>query len=151
MRNTQQHTHKSVSVSIPLVTSVLGAGFTAGLIPAGILPANVLNIEQAYHLSHDQMGRIIGLCMLCGGGIGGIVGGWLCGKIGAIRNMLLSFVMTAAALGCIGLIPSLFAAVGGLLAFFFSMGFMASSNVLATVMLPDRQRGVGLLHALNAT
>lgn len=149
MQLDNSHTKSTARGAVPLVVSVLGAGFISGIIPAGLLPANVLNIEQAYSLSHDQMGRMVGLCMIFGGGIGGLIGGWLCGKIGAIRNMLLALIMATFSLCCIGLIKNFYAVVGGLLMYYFSMGFLASSNVLATVMLRDRQRGVGLLHALN--
>lgn len=149
MQLEKSHPQITARGTVPLVVSVLGAGFTSGIIPAGLLPANVLNFENAYHLSHDQMGRMVGLCMIFGGGIGGLIGGWLCGKIGAIRNMLLALVMATFALCCIGLTKDYHTSIGGLLLYFFSMGFLASSNVLATVMLPDRQRGVGLLHAFN--
>lgn len=118
--------------------------------PSGLLPASVLSFERAYGLSHDQMGRIVGLCMVAGGGVGGLLGGWTCGRVGALRNMLLAFVGSAASLGLVGLTRSLPVSVGGLVGYFFSMGFMASSNVLATLMLPDTQRGVSLLHAVNA-
>ena len=37
---------KNGSVNVPLVVSVLGAGSIAGIIPSGLLPANVLNIER---------------------------------------------------------------------------------------------------------
>lgn len=139
------------SGTILLIITVLGSGFVAGIIPAGVLPANVLNIEHAYNLSHAQVGRIVGLCMIFGGATGGLLGGWICGKIGALRNVLLALVMSAIALGCIGLIPHVAATVGGLAAYFFAMGFMGSSNTLATHMLPDRQRGIALLHATNAS
>lgn len=137
--------------SIPLIISVLGAGFVAGLVPSGLLPANVLSMEREFGLSHDQMGRIIGLCMVLGGGPGGLIGGWLCGRIGAVRNMALSLVMAIGAFLCVGLRGGLQSAVVGVWGYFFAMGFLASSNVLATVMLPDRQRGLALLHSMNAT
>ncbi len=130
--------------------SVLGAGFTMGIIPAGLLPANVLNIEQAYGLSHEVMGRLICISMVCGGTIGGLVGGWVCGRIGALRNMLLSLVMVITALAVIGLAPGVYATVIGLAGYFTASGFMGSSNALATHMLPDRQRGMALLHGFNA-
>lgn len=142
---------KPVGSSVPLIISVLGAGFITGIIPAGLLPANVLNMEREFGLSHEQIGRIIGLCMVCGGSVGGIVGGWMCGRIGALRNMLLSLAGAAVSIGAIGFARDFRMVVGGLLGYFFSMGFMAACNVLATVMLPDRQRGVSLLHATNAS
>ena len=136
--------------SVPLAISALGAGFTSGIIPAGLLPANVLNIEHAYSLSHSEMGRIIGLSMILGGCAGGLIGGVLCSSIGALRTLLLSFVMVAGALGSIGLIHDFRATEIGLVGYFFAHGFMGSSNALSAHMLPDRQRGVTLLHAFNA-
>lgn len=135
---------------VPLILSVLGAGFTSGVIPAGLLPANVLNIESAYGLSHSEMGRIIGLSMILGGCIGGLASGFVCGRIGALRTLLLSFVMVAASLCSIGLIRSFHATVIGLVGYFFAHGFMGSSNALSAHMLRDRQRGVTLLHGFNA-
>lgn len=134
----------------PLIITVLGGGFISGIIPAGLLPANVLNIEQDYGLSHAQMGRIVGLCMILAGGSGGLIGGWLCGKIGALRNVMLALVLGAASLGTIGLAHSLAATVSGLAGYFFAMGFMGSANALAAHMLSDRHRGISLLHASNA-
>lgn len=137
--------------SIPLIISVLGAGFTTGLIPSGLLPANVLNIEREYGLSHAEMGRFIGICMVVGGGLGGLIGGWLCGRIGAIRTLLVALVMVSAALGTVGLANSLYLTALGLGGYFFAGGFMGAQNPLATHMLQDRQRGVTLLHGVNAT
>ena len=136
--------------SAPLIISVLGAGFTSGIIPAGLLPANILNIEHAYHLSHSDTGRMIGLSMILGGGIGGLAGGVLCSRIGALRTLLLSLIMAAASLSGIGLIHSFRATSIGLVGYFFAHGFMGSSNALSAHMLPDRQRGVTLLHGFNA-
>lgn len=141
----------STGSKIPLVISVLGAGIVTGIVPAGLLPANVLNMEREFGLSHDQMGRIVGLCMVLGGGPGGLAGGWLCGRIGAIRNMVLSMALAALALGVVGFSSSLTATVGGIWGYFVAMGFMGSSNVLATVMFPDRQRGLAVLHTMNAS
>ncbi len=143
------NTHRT-RTSIPLVVSVLGAGFTTGIIPAGLLPANVLNIEQAYGMSHAEVGRMVGLCMVCGGTIGGLLGGLVCGRIGALRNMLLSLGMVIIALMVMGLIPHKNATFVGLTGYFLASGFMGSSNALATHMLPNRQRGVALLHGVNA-
>jgi fucose permease len=136
-------------IDISLVSVVLGVGFISGLIPAGLLPANVLNIEQAYGLSHGEVGRIIGLTMVLGGAIGGLIAGWICSRVGAVRTVLISLVLAAASLGITGLIHSLAATVVGLTGYFFSMGFLSSSNALAAGMLPDSQRGVTLLHAMN--
>lgn len=135
--------------NIPLITAVLGVGFTAGLIPAGLLPANVLNIERAYSLSHSEVGRIVGLCMVFGGASGGLLSGFLCSRIGAIRVILAALALAAGSLGSVGTINSLYATIGGLAGYFFSAGLLGSSNVLATQMLADRQRGLSLLHAMN--
>lgn len=74
----------------------------------------------------------------------------MCGKIGALRNLLVSLGLVALGLGTVALTHQLYATVFGLTCHFFGAGFMGSSNALATYMLPDRQRGVTLLHALNA-
>ena len=136
--------------SAPLILSVLGAGFTSGIIPAGLLPANVLNIEHAYGLSHSQTGRMIGLSMILGGCTGGLASGLVCSRIGALRTLLLSLIMVAASLTSIGLIHDYRATLIGLVGYFFAHGFMGSSNALSAHMLPDRQRGVTLLHGFNA-
>lgn len=133
-----------------LLVCVLGTGFVTGLVPAGLLPANLLSMQRDYGLSHEQAGRMVGLCMLQGGGVGGLLGGWVCGRVGAMRNLLASLAMAAAALAVIGLMPSLAAAAAGLAGYFFALGFMGASNALAVHMLPDGQRGITLLHAANA-
>ncbi len=134
--------------SASLISTVLGVGFVSGLIPAGLLPANVLNIEHAYRLSHSEMGRIVGMAMLIGGGIGGVTGGWVCGKIGAVRTVTIALFMAALSLEGTGQASSLAGTIGGLAGFFFSIGFLGASNVLATVMMPNRQRGLSLLHGV---
>lgn len=130
--------------------SVLGAGFIIGMIPAGILPANILNIERAYNLSHADMGRIVGFSLICGGAFGGLVGGWMCGRMGALRTLLLSLIVAVAALLSISLIDNVYAIIIGLTAYFLAAALMGSSNALAASMLPDGQRGVNLLHGVNA-
>lgn len=133
-----------------LLLAVLGAGFTAGMIPAGLVPANVLNIERAYGLSHSESGRLISLCMMIGGGSGGLISGWVCGHIGAIRTMLIALVLAALGLGMVGIVPVYAGTAAGLAVFYFSAGFLGSANALAARMYPRPQRGVTLLHGVNA-
>lgn len=133
-----------------LILTVLGVGFATGLIPAGLLPANVLNIERAYSLSHSDVGRLVGLCMVTGGAAGGLIGGWVCGRLGALNTILAALFLSGSSLMCIGAIPAFAATAGGLAAYFFASGFLGSANTLATHMVGDRQRGVTLMHGSNA-
>ena len=142
--------HVPVAGGVPLMVAVLGAGFVSGIIPNGLLPANLLNIEQAYGFSHEQMGRIVGMCMLFGG-TGGLISGWVCGRIGALRTLLVSLVLLAVGMEMMGLLDSAVGVIGGLAVALFGLGFMGSASALAVHMFSDRQRGVVLLHALNAS
>lgn len=135
---------------LPLMTTVLGAGFITGIIPSGILPANIPNIEDAYNLSHAEMGRIVGNALIFGGAAGGLLGGWICGMLGALRVLLFSLGLAVVSLLTVGLVHNLQATVLGLTGYFMAAALMGSSNALAAKMLPDIQRGVTLLHAANA-
>ena len=133
-----------------LMVAVLGAGFVQGLVPGGIIPANVSNIEKAYHLTHTEFGRMLGWSQAGGGIAGGLFGGWLCGAIGGIPSLLIAIAMGTISLCTVGRVPTLFATFAGLTGFFLSKSTMNAANALATKMLPDRQRGVTLLHGTNA-
>jgi len=132
------------------MVAVLGAGFVQGLVPGGIVPANIINIERAYHLSHTQAGNMVFWATASGGIIGGLFGGWLCGAIGGIRALLIAVAMGTISLCTIGLVPFQLATSAGLAGFFLSKSTMNAANALATKMIPDRQRGVSLLHSTNA-
>lgn len=141
---------KAASGAGALFTAVLGAGFIQGMIPVGVIPATGPNIERAYNLTHTEWGNIIFWCQLVGGAVGGLFGGWLCGRIGGLPALLLSVVIGTVALGAVGLVPGMIIAFSALTVYYLSKSIMNSANALATKMVPDAQRGVGVLHGVNA-
>ena len=116
---------------------------------AGVLPPLVKSLEDAYGLSHTQMGTSLGVAGAVAA-VGGMVGGLLYDRFGARAIMTLAMALCAAAALCLY-------SAGTAAVFVVSLMFFMGANGLGQVVNPlisrlygrQRRRGMNLLHSFQ--